>query len=663
VTGPFEPPIHLIPERVHALVVGIETYEVSRDWDLPGAGRDAIRFTDWLTGAAGVPAENVRLLLSPQARACASPTQIPYPYREATMANVKNVVFDELPACDGDLLWIYWAGHGYIDTGDRLLLPYQDATQSLTHHFNLGSALRWWRSEYVRRGRFPYQIAITDACRIDAASQSRLNFGAVDYGGKKTLPDRRQLILYASRPGELAENIPERGAGHFTDTLLKRLAGKGLADTVWGLEGIARAVAADFAQARNTGLAWQHPEFVFERGWDGLPIFGHHWTGISQPECAPCLDQQAWRELGSVLRGLELPPYTYDAYRWAFEISGCVPPTARALPSTDLMDISRDLDQRHGGGRRLPLVLPFVRHLAGWSKDRTWAAVADAWVDDTVTRTGAEPVPPAPRVPAEKPMLHIRLTADTQSDDRFWVRMWIHQPEGSFESLWESNRAMRLDEVRDRLAQEINAMASATDRNHCGFTRIEFDVPYGLLGEEFERWKLPIGRPNRPPRELGHYYEVVLRCLDERVGVAAESWRRKWEWLKTHGGQSAEAVRFLRDEDISTTLDLVLQKDAAPVCVIAEVSDTRVTETIDAVLDAGVPIAVWPRRHTPPSAEGMENTLTKLDDVRTLPAVVYHDRLTPRRRPLALLWDNPDRVPDNRFAVMAYGAQERRNKA
>jgi hypothetical protein len=240
-------------------------------------------------------------------------------------------------------------------------------------------------------------------------------------------------------------------------------------------------------------------------------------------------------------------------------------------------------------------------------------------------------------------MLHIRLAADTQSDDRFWVRMWIHQAEGAFESLWESNQAMCLDEVRDRLAQEINAMASATDRNHCGVTRIEFDVPYGLLGEEFERWKLPIGRPNRPPRELGHHYEVVLRCLDERVGVAAESWRRKWEWLKTHGGQRAEAVRYLRDEDISTTLDLVLQKDA--------------------VLDAGVPIAVWPRRHAPPSAQGMENTLTNLDDVRTLPAVVYHDRLTPRRRPLALLWDNPDRIPDNRFAVMAYGVQERRNEA
>ncbi|MGW2317078.1 VMAP-C domain-containing protein [Streptomyces sp. NPDC001680] len=662
-TGPLEPPIQLVPERVHALVVGIETYTVSHDWDLPGARRDAVRFTDWLTGTVGVPAENVRLLLSPPARACASPWRITHPHRAATMDNVLHAVFTELPACDGDLLWIYWAGHGYIDTGDRLLLPYQDATRSLTHHFNLGSALRWWRSERVRRGRFPYQIAITDACRIEATGQSRLNFGSVDYGGHKTLPDRQQLVLYASRPGELAENMAERGAGHFTDTLMKRLAGKQLADAVWGLEDTARAVAADFSLARNSGLAWQHPEFVFERGWDGSPIFGHHWTAVSQPVGTHCLDQQAWQELSGVLRGLELPPYTYDAYRWAFEISGCVPPATRRLPATDLMDIARDLDQRQGGVRRVPLVLPFVRHLAGWSSDSKWAADADAWVDATVARTGAAPVPPAPRTPEEKRALHIRLAADTQNDDRFWVRMWIHQTGGGFESLWESDRTLCLDEVRDRLAQEINAMAAAGDRHHTGITRIEFDVPFALLGEEFERWKLPIGRPNRPPRELGHDYEVVLRCTDERVGVPAESWRRKWKWLKTHGGQSAEAVRYVRDKDINTTLHLVLKKDAPPVCVIAEVSDTRVMEALDAVLDAGVPIAVWPRRQTYPGAEGMENTLTDLDDVRKLPKAVHDNRLPPYDRPLALLWDNPDRIPDNRFAVMAYGEQERRNDA
>ncbi|MBL1097657.1 hypothetical protein [Streptomyces coffeae] len=43
------------PHRVFALGVGIEPYEISHDWDLPGAARDALQITEWLTDIAGVP--------------------------------------------------------------------------------------------------------------------------------------------------------------------------------------------------------------------------------------------------------------------------------------------------------------------------------------------------------------------------------------------------------------------------------------------------------------------------------------------------------------------------------------------------------------------------------------------------------------------------------
>ncbi|MEV5862139.1 hypothetical protein AB0L83_20780 [Streptomyces sp. NPDC052071] len=658
-TGSFTPPVDLVPERVHALVVGVETYQVSPQWDLPGAGRDAVRFADWLTGTAGVPPDNVRLLLSPPARAAEGLSELSYAIRDATRENVCTVMFDELPACEGDLLWIYWAGHGYIDTGDRLLLPCQNATANLTRHFNLGSALHWWRSDAIKRGKFPFQVAITDACRIDAAAQPGLNFGTGDsYGGKKSDPDRRQFVLYASRRGEVAGNIAERGAGQFTDKLLQRLAGVGLAEAVWNLDGIARQVVADFAEEREAGLAWQHPEFTHERGWDGLPIFGQSWADPAQRNQAPCLDQQAWNELGDLLRDMQLPPFTYDAYRWAFEISGCAPPVTRALPSTDLVGIARDLDRRQGGTGCMALALPFVRHLARTSCDPAWAGKAGTWVDATVVRTGMDPVPPAPGLPTEKPTLHLRLAVDPQNDALYWARLWIHGAQGAFESIWESQRAITLREVRAQMAQEINAMTAGVDQAQRGFARIEFDVPYALLDEEFERWKLPIGRPGRPPRELGHHYEVVLRCLDERVGIAADSWRRKWDWFKAHGGQNSQAMRRLVDEDINATLDLVLTKDASPVCVLAEVSDTRVADTIDAILDAGMPIAVWPRARTQPSTDGNENAVTHVDDVWTLPKNVRDGRIAAQRRPLALLWDDPDRIPDNRFAVVAYGAQE-----
>ncbi|MYV58912.1 hypothetical protein GTW37_04315 [Streptomyces sp. SID4931] len=109
----------LRPERTFAFVAGVEQYTLSRGWNLHGPARDALRFAHWLTGPAQVPHENVRLLLSPL-----RPDELDWTVttglaalrdacRPATEENVKNALQVELPQCDGDLLWIFWAGHGF----------------------------------------------------------------------------------------------------------------------------------------------------------------------------------------------------------------------------------------------------------------------------------------------------------------------------------------------------------------------------------------------------------------------------------------------------------------------------------------------------------------------------------------------------------------------
>ncbi|MEV0041027.1 caspase family protein, partial [Streptomyces sp. NPDC050804] len=164
------------PRRVFALVVGIESYDVSHHWNLAGAARDAERFAGWLTGPAGVPAGNVRLLLSPLERTAGDGTltarQLP------TREKIERILFKELPALDGDLLWLYWAGHGYLDESHQMLLPYSDATKDFTSHLNLEEALRWWKSSRLPAGRFRRQIAIGDACRVDTRRAAKLACGA-----------------------------------------------------------------------------------------------------------------------------------------------------------------------------------------------------------------------------------------------------------------------------------------------------------------------------------------------------------------------------------------------------------------------------------------------------------------------------------------------------
>ncbi|MFD0249814.1 hypothetical protein ACFVGX_02780 [Streptomyces sp. NPDC127113] len=643
------------PRRVFALVVGIESYTIGQGWDLPGAARDAVRFARWLTDG-GVPEEQVHVLVSPLDRT-AKELQVP-DVPPATRDHVERLLFKELPTCDGDLLWIYWAGHGYLDDSHQLLLPYADATREWTHHLNIEAALRWWKGSGVQAGRFGRQIAIGDACRVDGRLARQLSFGTTDYGARRPDSDRLQFTLYACRVGELAQNLPDSGAGQFTDVLLRRLQATSPLAIVDALVPIVRTVQADLLELQADGLAWQQPEFVVHRDWTGCTVRGNSGRlNSSQPESvtapgAAVLDQRGWDELAPLLRLPCLPSHTYDAYRWAFEISGCAHPVRRGLPAADLALITHDLDARQGRCG-LPLVLPFMRYLAAHSTDDAWVRQVLLWLESARARLSAPPVPAPPHAVPAQVGLHMWFEEDGEREGAFWVRTWLYH-DGGFETLWESDRPLHPSAARLALTGLL------TETREYDVRRIEFHVPLELLAEPFESWQLPIGRRARPV-ELGRAYEVLVRCPQERDGLAGTLWRRKWQWFKAHGGTDPQAVRELRDEMVSLDLGASLQAAESPVCVLADVAGPQLTETLEAVLDAGIPIAVWHRNGGEPG-----RVAAMLDEQRDngelhlprLPFLVWQSRIpdrpdtTPVGRAstagLALLWDDPERVPERR---------------
>ncbi|MGV9454527.1 VMAP-C domain-containing protein [Streptomyces sp. NPDC003635] len=627
----------ITPERTFALVVGVESYGIGSGVDLSGPARDAARFAEWLTGTAGVPKTNVRLLLSPLAR-----NQVGVEADPATRANVEDALLNNLPRHDGDLLWIYWAGHGYLDDRQRLLLPYADATAAHTVHLNLTSALHWWRSNKLSGGRFRRVITIADTCRIDRRMHAGLGFPDIQYAAGLPTPDRRQFRLYAARPGQTAKNRAGREDGQFTDTLLQHLESRTHEQAVRDLVEIAHAVQRDFRLMRAKGEAWQEPVFEIARDWDDSDLYGDRWAqdgGIATgPTGAPVLDQVAWTQLGELLTGCSIPPYTYEAYRWAFEVAGCAAPAEHSLPSSHLTEIVRDLDSRQGTSRAVPLALPFVRHLASRSVRPDWAAAANEWVERTRERLGADPVPAPPPRAVEPPALHVRLTPD--GDDTYWLQLWSYR--GDFENVGDHEQPMDLAAVRAALGAHLLAGPAGKPQ------RIEFHVPYELLEEPFETWPMPTGRGTRTT-PLGCRYEVVLRCPEERQGLAEAPWHTKWQWYETHGGLHPDAVHHLKDADVSEGLADELQLDAPPVCVLVEVTEPRVMDALEAVLDSGTPIAVW-RRASPDTEESIRTALAApppdVLDVAALPAKLKRARV--QRRPLALLWDDPGRVPGRR---------------
>ncbi|MEV6956019.1 hypothetical protein [Streptomyces sp. NPDC051183] len=600
----FLPP-NLGPGRTFALVAGVESYDISHGWNLRGPARDALRFAQWLTGPGEVPPDHVRLLLSPLGDPdaldwAASPglAALKDTYRPATEANVKSVLLDELPKCDGDLLWIFWAGHGYLGRSRELMLPCADALPGQIRHLNLDSALRWWRTDLVTHRRFPLQAALVDACRVDAPHATRLNFGSTDYGGGATVPGRRQFRLYASREGEAAQNDSERAAGRFTEALLGELGQRSVREGVTGLAGAARSIHRSFQELRERGEGWQLPQFLVDRDWDACSFLDEDLPGVALPRAAR-LDQRAWDELGDLFEGRDLPRCAYEAYAWAFKVAGCTTPVRGGLPGETLLEVAQDLDERQGGRDGLPLAVPFVRFLGAraGAADTVWADRLGGWVNATRERLALPALPPPPP-PPRRTALHVRLEAPPGGEDGFLARMWLRRE--ATEHIWESEgEPVRLESVRAELVRQLACVGRAlggeaeAGRPYDAVERIEFHVPYELLELDFDLWPVPRGRGPGRTRALGQLYQVVVRCPQEREDSAAE-WRTKWRWLCAQGGRHAEAVRVVADAEVTDALGMELGAGAAPACVLAHTSTAvRTGAVVEAVLEGGVPVAVW----------------------------------------------------------------------
>ncbi|MFD9358432.1 hypothetical protein [Streptomyces sp. NPDC060031] len=669
----FLPP-NLGPGRTFALVAGVEKYDISHGWDLNGPARDAMRFAQWLTGPGEVPPEHVRLLLSPlEPRALdwsASPglAALQGTYRPATEANVTSVLFDELPKCDGDLLWIFWAGHGFLDRSRELMLPYADALPGRIRHLNLDSALRWWRTDLVAHRRFPLQASLVDACRVDAPRDTRWNFGSMNYGGGATVPGRRQFRLYASREGEAAQNDSERSAGRFTEALLGELGARSVREGVAGLAGAARSIHRGFEELRERGEGWQLPQFVVDRDWDACSFLDEDPPDALPPRAAR-LDQRAWDELGDLFEGRDLPRCGYEAYAWAFKVAGCTTPVQGGLPGDTLLEVVQDLDERLGGRGGLPLAVPFVRFLAAraGASDAAWSARLGGWVHATRERLALPALPPPPAPPLST-VLHVRLETPPGGEDGFLARMWLRREVA--EQIWESQAGpVRLDAVREELVRQLARVGSVpgadgeAGRSHDAVQRIEFHVPYELLESDFDRWPVPRGRAPGRTRALGLLYQVVVRCPQEREDSVAE-WRTKWRWLRAQGGRHSAAVRVVADAEVTDVLGMELGAGAAPACVLAHTSTAaRTGALVEAVLEGGVPVAVW-RPGGGAAAGGLVELLAPDGrpqpgalDVLALPARVREVRraaagmtggaegnrqLAAGADRLVLLWDDPD---------------------
>lgn len=211
---------------ISAIVVGVEQYDVGRQWTLNGPARDALAFVDFLV-SRGVEPSRVRCFLASSkpekiAQDIARLAALGCHFAEPTLGAIADLVENRLPDEECDVLILYWSGHGFI-SGDRHFarrLFTSDATELAKRNIDLTNLLYALGSD-----RFPglgRLHVIVDACanhlplEPDEAPEYYFPHGKVVQG-------REQRVLFAASAGEIARNLNVEETGLFTREMLRLL--------------------------------------------------------------------------------------------------------------------------------------------------------------------------------------------------------------------------------------------------------------------------------------------------------------------------------------------------------------------------------------------------------------------------------------------------------
>lgn len=216
---------HVEATDIHAVVVGLERYpRAPRDWSLPGASKDAMRFALWLHHG-GVPPQNIRLLLSPmeenRASFAATAAEAGFDYRMvASLNDVRRVFIEDLKHEVGGLLYVYWGGHGVLGEAGRLLF-HPDASAEDKLCLNV-EELRVSLTQMASSG-FRQQVLFFDACATFVEEHGAESAPVVVPFPPPRRETAQQFLLHASRDGQAAEQDDLDESGAFSTMLLEWL--------------------------------------------------------------------------------------------------------------------------------------------------------------------------------------------------------------------------------------------------------------------------------------------------------------------------------------------------------------------------------------------------------------------------------------------------------
>lgn len=196
-------------------------------------------------------------------------------------------------------------------------------------------------------------------------------------------------------------------------------------------------------------------------------------------------------------------------------------------------------------------------------------------------------------------------------------------------------------------------------------TQIEFLLPIHLLGMEVDRWELK--QVFEEPLPIGVRNVVVVRSLERDNDFSSrELLTRRWNAMKRDPdlrcllfrGSNGElpvdplpsAVCLTRDLAYQQRLSLRLENTGV-VCAVLLESPSVKDQRVRALLQVGIPIALWPRKEVLSEEDlfSLFRSWIEGEPLNQLPRRVWEKRRSDYMKPdqighcLTLLWDDPTR--------------------
>jgi hypothetical protein len=268
------------PAQSHAIVVGIEKYDIGNTWDLDGPAVDAARFIRWLR-SRGVPAPNIRLFAAPLERNKGELASLDVP---AWPADSKTVIdaLGHFAGRTGELIFLFWGGHGVSGEDSRRLF-YSDVSQNLLRSSQFPALLRFFRS----LGGFSRQVFFVDTC-ANYVELMQSQVALADVAFPSGLPDGgvSQYVLFGAGAGEFAANDSALRTGAFSSCLLEGLEVSPTTEWPPPLPAVQSQLEASMLRLRAEGRADQTPVTYNYRDWAGNEGTFRDVTAVGRPAAA-----------------------------------------------------------------------------------------------------------------------------------------------------------------------------------------------------------------------------------------------------------------------------------------------------------------------------------------------------------------------------------------